>query len=132
MKQESKDKFNKKSFTRFVKSFKYCYEGIRYAFYHEQNIFVMMLAAIVVMILGIVLGVTYVESLILVVLIGVTLTAEMLNTAIEVCVNLVTKEIKPEAKVAKDSASGAVGILCIFDFIVGLMIFIPKIVMLFR
>lgn len=131
MKKKSQDKFGKKSFKRFIYSFKYCYEGIRYAFYHEQNIFVMMIMGIIAVVLGMVLKISYQESLILVTLIGITLALEMINTAIEACVNLVTHSIKPDAKVAKDAASGAVGILAVFDFLVGLMIFVPKIIDLF-
>ena len=131
MNKESQDKFKKKSFKRFVLSFKYCFEGMRYAFYHEQNIFVMLIAGIVALVLGILLKVSYMESLVLVSLIGVTLAFEMINTAIEACVNLVTHEIKEDARHAKDCASAAVGILSVFDLIVGIMIFVPKIIDLF-
>ena len=51
-------KKNKKSLKRFVKSFGYAGEGIKYAFYHEQNIFVMMFAGIIAVILGIVFNIT--------------------------------------------------------------------------
>lgn len=132
MKNKSQDKFEKKSFKRFMLSFKYCFEGLKYAFYHEKNIFIMIIVAILAIICGLVFKTSYVESLILVVLIGVTLAAEMLNTAVEECVNLVTHEKKQDAKNAKDAAGGAVGILVIFDIIIGLLIFIPKIISYFR
>ena len=131
MNKGSEDKFKKKSLKRFVLSFKYCFEGMRYAFYHEQNIFVMLIAGIIALVLGILLKVSYMESLVLVSLIGVTLAFEMINTAVEACVNLVTHEIREDARHAKDCASAAVGILSVFDLIVGIMIFVPKIVDLF-
>ena len=40
-------KKNKRSLKRFLKSFKYCFEGMRYAFYTEQNIIVMFVIAII-------------------------------------------------------------------------------------
>ena len=132
MQKNTKDKFGNKSFKRFVKSFKYCYEGIRYAFYHEQNIFVMIVVGIIALILGIILNISYGERLVIALLVAITLSLEMVNTAIEANVNLVTKEKKEDAKHAKDAAAGAVGIFCVFDVIIGLMIFIPKIVLLFK
>lgn len=124
-------KKNKKSFKRFVLSFKYCYEGIRYAFYHEQNIIVMIIMGIIAMVLGIFLNISYTERLVVLLLIGMILSLEMINTAIEATVDLCTMEKKPLAKVAKDCASGAVGIASIFAFILGILIYLPKIIALF-
>ena len=126
-------KKNKKSLKRFVKSFGYAGEGIKYAFYHEQNIFVMMFAGIIAVILGIVFNITYTERLVILVLIGVILSMEMMNTAIEACVNLHDGDKKSKyGKVAKDCATGAVAIASIFAFIIGLLIFIPYILEMFK
>lgn len=126
-------KKNKKGLKRFIKSFGFAGEGIKYAFYHEQNIFVMMFAAIIVVVLGIVFKITYTERLVLLLLIGMILALEMLNTAIEAVVNLHDGDKKSKyGKIAKDSASGAVAIASIFAFIIGLLIFIPYIVELFK
>ena len=55
---------------------------------------------------------------------------ELVNTAIESVVDLVTTERKPLAKVAKDTAAGAVLVAAIMAAIVGLIIFVPRIVSL--
>ena len=115
----------------FLKSFKYCFEGMRYAFYTEQNIIVMFVIAIISLILGIFLKINYTERLVIVLLIGIVMSLEMVNCAIEATVDLVTEEKKPMAKVAKDCASGAVGIISIIALIIGIMIFLPKIIALF-
>ena len=125
-------KKNKKSLKRFIASFKYCYEGIVYAFYHEQNIIVMMIMGIITLALGIVFKLSLAERLAIIITVGLVLSLEMLNTALEAVVDLVTKDKKALAKVAKDAASGAVGIMCIFSVIEGLMIFVPKFIMLFK
>ena len=125
-------KKNKKSFKRFIQSFKYCYEGIVYAFYHEQNIIVMMIIGIITLALGIVFKLNISERLAIIITVGLVLSLEMINTGLEAVVDLVTKDKKPLAKVAKDAASGAVGIMCIFAVIEGLMIFVPKFLMLFK
>jgi undecaprenol kinase/diacylglycerol kinase (ATP) len=59
---------------------------------------------------------------------GMVLTAELFNTAIEVLVDLVSPGIHPKAKIIKDVASSAVLLSAITAFIIGLMIFMPKII----
>jgi Diacylglycerol kinase len=133
MNKELKElKKNRKSLKRFILSFKYCYQGMAYAFYHEQNIIVMMVIGIITLALGIVFKLELSERLAIIITVGLVLSLEMVNTALEAVVDLVTKDKKPLAKVAKDAASGAVGIMCIFAVIEGLMIFVPKFIMLFK
>jgi len=125
-------KKNKKSFKRFVKSFGYSGEGIKYAFYHEQNIIVMFVLGIIAIILGLVFNITYTERLVVLVLIGMILSLELLNTAIEAVVNLHDGDKKSKyGKIAKDCASGAVSIASIFALIIGLLIYLPHILKLF-
>ena len=51
---------------------------------------------------------------------------ELVNTAVEAVVDLVTEELHPLAKISKDTAAGAVLIAAIMAAIVGLIIFVPK------
>lgn len=125
-------KKNKKSFKRFVKSFGYSGEGIKYAFYHEQNIIVMFVLGIIAIILGLVFNITYTERLVVLLLIGMILSLELVNTAIEAVVNLHDGDKKSKyGKIAKDCASGAVSIASIFALIIGLLIYLPHILKLF-
>ena len=133
---ENKDKEmyrkNKKSFKRFVKSFSFAKEGIRYAFYHEQNIIVMLILGIIAIIMGLIFNISYLERLVIILLCGIIISLEMINTAIEAVVNLHDGEKKSKyGKVAKDCGSGAVAILSIVAFVIGLIIFIPHIIKLF-
>ena len=126
-------KENKKSLGRFLKSFKFSFEGMRYAFYHEQNLIVMFFVAIIAIVLGLVLHVNYVETLVIIILIGVVMSLEMINTAIEAVVDLHDGNKKSKfGKVAQDSASGAVAFMSVIALIVGLMIFVPKIIDLLK
>ena len=59
-------------------------------------------------------------------LFGLVMALELVNTAVESVVDLVTSEYKPLAKIAKDTAAGAVLIAAIMAAIVGLIIFVPK------
>jgi diacylglycerol kinase (ATP) len=128
----SRDKLKEKSFKRLFNSFKYALEGIIYAFKYEQNIIVHTLVMILVIILGIVVKLNIYECLICLILFGLVIATEMINTSIEATVDLACKKKDPLAKIAKDTASGAVLIFAITSAIVGLIIFIPKIIELIK
>jgi undecaprenol kinase len=110
----------------FINSFRYAFEGIFHAVKSERNFKFHLIAAIIVITSGLLSDLTYTEWFIILVLIGGVLALELLNTAIERVVNLVTMERLPLAKEAKDLAAGAVLIFAIVSAIIGLLIFIPK------
>lgn len=85
-----------------------------------------LLAVLIVSIAGFLTKLSLFEWMIVVLLFGGMTALEMINTAIERTVDLVTKEIHPMAKQAKDVAAGAVLLFAIASAIIGLMIFIPK------
>lgn len=127
MKKEKK-KFGLK---RLGKSFIYSMEGLKYAFCYEQNIVIHILATVFVSLIGIYFQLNQIEWLCILFAIGLVISAELLNTAIEATVDLTTTNIDPLAKLAKDTASAAVLVLALTSLLVGLIIFIPKIVLLF-
>ena len=110
------------------KSFGYAFEGIFTCIRQERNMKIHCCAAIMVVALGLFLGLSATEWCICLVLFGLVMALELVNTAVEAVVDLVTKERKPLAKVAKDTAAGAVLIAAIMAAIVGCIIFLPKIV----
>ncbi|MGM9849762.1 MAG: diacylglycerol kinase family protein [Bacilli bacterium] len=124
----SRDKLKEKSFKRLVKSFKYAVEGIIYAFKYEQNIIVHTLVMILVILLGIVLKISMFEWLICLILFGLVIATEMINTSIEATVDLACDKKDPLAKIAKDTASGAVLVFAITASVSGIIIFLPKII----
>ena len=80
-----------------------------------------------VIIAGCILRISIMEWLICLILFAQVLSLEIVNTAIEACVDLVSEERKPLATLAKDAAAGAVLISAIFAAIIGLLIFVPKV-----
>lgn len=128
----SRDKLKEKSFKRLFKSFKYAIEGIIYAFKYEQNIIVHTLAMILVILLGIIVKLSIFEWLICLILFGLVIATEMINTAIEATVDLACDKKDPLAKIAKDTASGAVLVFAITASIAGIIIFLPKIIELLK
>ena len=113
---------------RLVNSFKYAFQGIVQSYKGEQNLKIHTVIAVLVVIFGFLLKINYVEWLVCLVLIGLVLMAEFFNTAIEYVVDLASPKIHPLAKAAKDTASAGVLMMAIISAIIGLIIFIPKIV----
>lgn len=123
----SRDKLKQKGIKRLFKSFTFALEGIIYAFKYEQNIIVHSIICIATIILGIILKLNYYEWLICLILFGLVIATELINTSIEATIDLITDKKHPLAKIAKDTASAAVFTFAITAVIAGLMIFIPKI-----
>ncbi|MBP3444353.1 MAG: diacylglycerol kinase family protein [Bacilli bacterium] len=118
------------SIKRLRKSFGYAFKGIDDVIEHEPNMKIHVVVAILVVIMAFILKVSIIEWIILVLLIGAVLAAETINTTIENLVDMYTKEYDEKAKIVKDTAAGTVLILAITSAIIGLIIFIPKIIYL--
>jgi len=89
-----------------LRSFRHAFAGLHYALVADQNLRVHFLVAFLVTLASIFFGVSHYEMGILGVMIVLVITAEMLNSAIEKMVDLITLEHRKEAKIAKDVASG--------------------------
>lgn len=113
---------------RLTNSFKYAFEGIFQAYVGEQNLKIHTVIAVLVIIFGFILKISYTEWLVCLVLIGLVLMAEFFNTSIEYLVDLASPEIHPLAKATKDTASAGVLMMAIISAIIGLIIFIPKLI----
>ena len=120
-----------KGLKKFINSFTYPIKGLRYANKNEQNLAFDVGMALIVVIFGFLFKVNKYEWAILVLTIGLVISCELINTAIEAVVDLVTEEYHPLAKVAKDTSAAAVLVFAIVAIIVGLIIFVPKIIGLF-
>lgn len=114
--------------TSFSESVGHALDGVEYTVNHERNFKIEILFAILVSIAAFVLKVSLVEWCVLVLTMAVVLSLEIINTAIERSIDLVTKDYKELAKIAKDAAAGAVLIMSMFSVIIGIIIFLPKII----
>ena len=113
---------------KFLKGFAYAFRGIITAVRQEPNARVHLLAAVTVLVLGVVLDVSRFEWMILVLVIGGVLAAELINSSIEELADLYSREYHPSIEKIKDLAAGAVLVAAITALIVGLIIFLPKVV----
>lgn len=116
--------------TPFYKSVLHALEGIRDTFQSERNIQIHALTAVVVVILGIMLQISRNEWIVCIALFGLVIGAEMLNTALEITVDIIISQRDPRAKRVKDTAAGAVLVVSLASAVVGLIIFVPKLLAL--
>ena len=101
--------------------------GIKQTFQNERNFKIQFVFAFFAMIAGVFFKITATEWMILLLTIGMVLFAELVNTAIEILLDLYSENYHEKIKIAKDIASGAVLITAIVAVIVGGMLFLPKI-----
>ncbi|WP_059102657.1 diacylglycerol kinase family protein [Shouchella shacheensis] len=122
---------NRRGGRRLLRSFRFAFEGLLHVVKNEQNMQIHLVAGVVVLTLGFLLNIPLAHWLILLLVVGGMLTLEIMNTAIERTVDLVSEDYHPLAKRAKDVAAAAVFVFCLFAIGIGLLIFIPPMVALF-
>lgn len=118
-------------FKRFLKSFKFSLDGLKYAYKNEQSMLVHLIVTIIAITLGILFKISNFEWIITIFLLSVTASLELLNTAIEAVCDMVTLEYNKLAKVAKDTASASVFFTSMLGAVSGLIIYVPKFIELF-
>ena len=113
---------------KFLKGFVYAWQGVTYAFSTQINFKFHTLSALLVVTAGYFFELTLHEWIWISLSIGLVIIAELFNTAIEVLVDLVSPDYHPKAGVVKDLASAGVLITAVLSAIIGLSIFVPKII----
>lgn len=108
---------------KFVRSFRFAYEGLLYAFSSQRNMKFHFFAAFVVLLLALFFGLTKLEVLFIMLAITLIIVTELVNTAVEKAVDLAMPEQHPIAKIAKDVAAAAVLVTAVFAVCVGMVVF---------
>ena len=117
----------KKQDHKFYGGFRYAIEGILTGIRQEQNMKMHCIMTVLVVLAGFFFEISKIEWCISLLLCGLIMALELVNTSVEAVVDLVTEERKPLAKIAKDTAAGAVLIAALFSAVIGCIIFVPKI-----
>jgi diacylglycerol kinase len=115
-----------------IRSFQYAGRGIRKAIISETNLQIHIIISLLVIIAGVFFGISSLEWMMCLLCIGMVIGLEMANTAIEKTVDLASPNLHPLAGSAKDIAAGGVLICSIIAAIIGLIIFIPKLLVYFN
>jgi undecaprenol kinase len=116
---------NKRKY-KYRETFRFALEGLKNAFIQEKNFRFHLSFSLVVLLFSLLLSISLIEWVVILFCIGGMLVLELINTAIERVVDLVTEEYHPLAKQAKDIAAAAVLIYACLSVLIGLIIFIPK------
>ncbi len=118
---------NKWKNPNFFQSLKNALNGIKEIIKTGRNIKIQIVFAIFAVVMGIVLKINNIEALILVLTIFFVIVSEFMNTAIEMLADLYSTEYNEKIKILKDIGAGAVALSAIASVIVGIIMFLPKI-----
>ncbi|KID42620.1 diacylglycerol kinase family protein [Fructilactobacillus fructivorans] len=113
----------------FIQAFGHAYDGIKWVFIHERNFKFDMACAVITMGLGFILRIRLEQFMWLLTAIILVLVGEILNTVVERIMDFMSDHHYDErVKVIKDVAAGGVVLTAIFAIVVGLFVFVPKII----
>jgi len=110
-----------------IRSFGYAFKGIALMFHNQPNFCIHLSISVIALSLSYFLELSRAEFLWIVVAIGMVLSAEIFNTAIEKLTDMVQANQDPKAAKVKDLAAAGVLVLAITALSIGLIIFIPRI-----
>lgn len=113
------------------KSFEFAFDGFKEAFTKGRNFRIQIGFLAIACVAGAIFGIDGAEWLDIFIIASLVLILELINTSLESITDIVSPEIHPKAKIAKDVAAAAVLIASFFSVIIGLFIFLPKFLNLF-
>lgn len=115
----------------FLNKCKYSLQGLRYCFKNESSFVLVSITLCLIIILGVLFDINFLDWVISFGSIMLIMIMELINTAIEATVDMVTQEYNEYAKIAKDCGSAATGLMSILATILNLIIFVPHIMKFF-
>jgi diacylglycerol kinase len=124
--------FNRKNlipnFPKSIQSFKYAFNGFIHLFKNENNFKIHILAALLTILIGVWVRFSYIEWIVIIFCIGLVLTMEGLNSAIEKTIDLISPKFNTKAGIAKDISAAAVLIATLMAVVVGMIVLIHHLV----
>lgn len=108
--------------------FSFAWNGLKELIKTENNFRIQTIIFLIVLFFGILVQLTWIEWTIIFIVSGIVLICEVINTVVEKMIDYMKPEIHPVAKIIKDMSAAAVLIASIVAIVVGLLVFLPKIV----
>jgi len=108
--------------TMLFQSFNHAFQGLVYAVRYQRNMRIHLVVALLVLVASVLLNLSRVELVIIFVTIAFILMAELVNSAVEAVVDIVTDQFDPRAKAAKDLAAGAVLVAAVNALVVAYLV----------
>ena len=113
---------------RLRNKFKYAFSGLNNAVINHSSFIIHITVGFIACFLSLIFDLSSTEIMFVLSAIFFVLIAELINTSVEETINLFTKEIKRGAMLAKDSAAAAVLLASFYAILIGVIIFVPKII----
>ncbi len=113
-----------------VKSFQYAFRGFMYTLRTQRNFRIHCSAAVIALAAAAALQISWLEAALLFSAVFAVLVCELMNTAIEKTIDMVTEDFHPLAMVAKNCAAAAVLLASIYAMAVGAVLFVPRLLAL--
>lgn len=111
--------------------FSYAWNGLK-AMIKEKNFRIHLMATIFVLNAGLYFRINVIEWAVIILVIGIVLISETFNSVIEQMIDYLKPDIHPTAKLIKDMSAGAVLIASIIAVIIGLIIFLSKLILILQ
>lgn len=111
-----------------IESFNNAFQGIWYTIVNERNMKIHLVIGTIVIFLSLWVRVSKIEFTILCLTIAMVICFELINTAVEVVVNIIVDVYHPKAKIIKDVSAGAVFVSAIFSIVIGILILWDKVI----
>lgn len=115
---------------RLLRSFGFAFKGLRYATLTQPNFRVHLVLAFIAVVLGALLQISFAEWQWIMLSIAIVLVTELINTGIETLTDLVSPGYHEKAGHVKDVCAASVVIAALFALITGIVIFLPKLILL--
>lgn len=115
---------------RHTISVQHALDGLIWAFRTQPNFRVHTVVSLIAIILGMFLSLTPIEWVVIIFTISLGIVIELLNTSIEAATDLITDQFHRLAKVTKDTAAAAMLVYAFGAVLVGIVIFLPKLLVL--
>lgn len=115
------------NFVRLIKSFKYSFKGVVYAWKEEQNFRIHTFVSVIVIFLMIYFKISFLEAMVLIIVMSLVLLAELVNSIFERIVDILKPRLHPYAEKIKDMMAATVLVTSVAAVAIGIIIFLPKI-----
>jgi diacylglycerol kinase (ATP) len=117
----------KRGQTTLLQSFNHAFQGLVHVVRHQRNMRIHFAVAFLVLLASLFVNLSRLELVVVIATICLVLISEMINTAVEAVVDIITDEFDPRAKIAKDVSAGAVLIAAINALVVAYLVFSDKV-----
>jgi diacylglycerol kinase len=115
-----------------LRSFHYASRGLGLVLARERNARIHLLAAAAALVAAVLLGLNRIEIALVIITIALVLAAEVVNTAVERLLDLMHPEASERVRVIKDMSAAAVLVTALGALVVAGLLFVPRLVDLWR